>query len=86
MASAENIPLTDFLNLYLESARVLLIKVSNSELSYNDIRYNSKIRYNVNSVCTKISGLCIFSLAVLCNSLGKHTFWIFVRLDSPRRF
>ena len=23
---------------------------------YNDIRYNSKIRYNVNSVCTKISG------------------------------
>ena len=27
---------------------------------YNDIHYNSKIRYNVNSVCTKISGSCIF--------------------------
>ena len=27
---------------------------------YNDIRYKSKIRYNVNLVCTKISGLCIF--------------------------
>ena len=23
---------------------------------YNGIRYNSKIRYNVNSVCTKING------------------------------
>ena len=29
---------------------------------YNDIRYNSKIRYNVNSVHTKISRSCIFSL------------------------
>ena len=29
---------------------------------YNDIRYNSKIRYNVNLVCTNISGSCIFSL------------------------
>ena len=28
---------------------------------YNGIRYNSKIRYNVNSVCTKISGSCIWS-------------------------
>ena len=27
---------------------------------YNDIRYNSKIRYNVNLVCAKISGSCIF--------------------------
>ena len=27
---------------------------------YNDIRYNSKIRYNVNPICTKISGSCIF--------------------------
>ena len=38
---------------------------------YNDIRYNSKIRYNINSVCTKISRSCIFSLAVPCYSLGK---------------
>ena len=27
---------------------------------YNDIRYNSKIRYDVNLVCTKISRMCIF--------------------------
>ena len=26
------------------------------------------------------------SLTVLCYSLGKHTFWIFVRIASPRRF
>ena len=53
---------------------------------YNDIRYNSKIRYNVNLVCTKISGSCTFSLTVPCYSLGKHTFWIFVRIASLRRF
>ena len=29
---------------------------------YNNIRYNSKIRYNINLVCIKISGSCIFSL------------------------
>ena len=44
---------------------------------YNDIRYNSKIRYKVNSVCTKISKSCIFSLIVPCYSLRKHKFWIF---------
>ena len=41
---------------------------------YNDIRYNSKIRYNVNSVSTKVSGSCSFSLTVPSCSLGKHTF------------
>ena len=43
---------------------------------YNDIRYtsNSKIRYNVNSVWTKISGSGIFSLTVPCYSFGKQTF------------
>ena len=41
---------------------------------YNDIRYNGKIRYNVNSVCTEISGSFFFSLTVPCYSLGKHTF------------
>ena len=29
-------------------------------LLYNGIRYNNKIRYNVNPICTKISGTCIF--------------------------
>ena len=53
---------------------------------YNDIRYNSKIRYNVNLVCTKISGSCIFSLIFPCNSSGKHTFCVFVRIASARRF
>ena len=50
---------------------------------YNAIRYNSKIRHNVNSVCTKISGSCVFPLIVLKYSLGKHTFWIFVKIVSP---
>ena len=50
---------------------------------YNDIRYNSKIRYNVNLVCTKISGSCIFSLIFPCYSSGKQTFCVF--LESPHR-
>ena len=41
---------------------------------YNSIRYKSKLRYNVSSVCTKISGSCNFSLVFQCYSLGKHTF------------
>ena len=53
---------------------------------YNGIRYNSKIRYYVNPICTKISGSCIFSLTVLCYSLGKYMFWIFIRIASLRRF
>ena len=53
---------------------------------YNDIRYNSKIRYNVNPICTKIRGSCIFSLTVPWYSMGKHTFLIFIRIASPRRF
>ena len=53
---------------------------------YNGIRYNSKIHYNVNPICTNISGSCIFSSTVPCYSLGKHTFWIFIRIASPSRF
>ena len=49
---------------------------------YKDIRYNSKICYNVNLVCTKISGLCIFSLIFLFYSSGKDTFCVFVRIAS----
>ena len=60
--------------------------VSTGNPLYNDIRYNSKIRYNVNSICTNISVSCSFSLNVPCYSLGKHTFWIFVRIASPSRF
>ena len=51
----------------------------------NDIRYNSKIRYNVNLVCTKISGSCIFSLLFPCYSSGKHTFCVFVRIASLKK-
>ena len=50
---------------------------------YNDIRYNSRIRYNVNLVCTKISGSCIVSLLFPFHSSGKHTFCVL--LESPRR-
>ena len=53
---------------------------------YNDIRYDSEIRYNVNSVCTKISESCIFSLIYPCYSSGKHTFCVSVRIASARRF
>ena len=49
---------------------------------YNDIRYNSKIRYNVNSVGKKIRGTCIFSLTVPFYSLGIHTF-LDILLESP---
>ena len=38
---------------------------------YNDIRDNSKLRYTVNPVCTKLSGSCISLLTVPCFSLGK---------------
>ena len=48
---------------------------------YDDIRYNNKTRYNVNSVCTKISRSSNFSLTAPCYSLGKHTYL----LESPRR-
>ena len=50
---------------------------------YNGIRYNSKIRYNVDSICIKISGSCILSLIFPRYSSGKHTF-VYL-LESPRR-
>ena len=53
---------------------------------YNDTHYNSKIRYNVNLVCTKISGSSIFSLIFPSYSSGKYTFSVFVRIASARRF
>ena len=45
---------------------------------YNGIHYNSKVLYNVNLVCTKVSGSCIFSLILPCYSLRKHTFCVLV--------
>ena len=55
---------------------------------YNGIRYtrNRKIRCNVNSVFTKTSRSCFFTLTVPCYSFGKQTFWTFVRIASPRLF
>ena len=50
---------------------------------YNDIRYNSKTCYNVNLVCTKISGSCIFhwySHFILQENIRFLFF-----LESPRR-
>ena len=62
------------------------VKANTVNPLYNGIRYNNKSRYTVNSVCTKISGSCIFSLTVPCYSSRKHTFLILVRIASPRRF
>ena len=53
---------------------------------YNDIHIKSKICYNVNLVCTKISGSCFFSLIFPFYSSRKHTFCVFVRIASPKRF
>ena len=50
---------------------------------YSDIRYNSKIRYNFNLVCIKISGSCIFSLIFPFYSSGNIRF-VYL-LESPRR-
>ena len=50
---------------------------------YNDIRYNSKIAYNVNSVCIKISGSCISSLKSPYYSSGNIC--LVYLLESPRR-
>ena len=38
---------------------------------YNDIRYNSKICYNVNPICTNISGSCIFFIDTPMLFFGK---------------
>ena len=51
---------------------------------YNDVRYNSNCRYNINLVCTKISGSCIFSLILPFYSSGKHTFYVPRRGDSNK--
>ena len=48
---------------------------------YNDIRYNSKIRYNVNLVCTK-SADRVSLLIFPCYSSGKHRFCVVVRIAS----
>ena len=53
---------------------------------YNNIRYNSKIRYYIKLVSTKVSGSCIFSLLFPCYSSGKHTFYVIVRNALARRF
>ena len=71
---------------YKHRTRFIPLDRSRVNPLYNDIPDNSKIRKNVNSVCTKISGLCIYSLTVPCYSLGEHTFLIFVRIASLRRF
>ena len=51
---------------------------------YNDIRYNSKIRYNVNLVCTKISGSCVFFIDIPMLFFRKNIRFVYL-LESPRR-
>ena len=38
------------------------------------------LKFVIMSICTKTSGSCNLSLTVPCYSLGKNTFWIFVRI------
>ena len=52
---------------------------------FNDIRYNSKIRYNVNLVCTTSADRVFFSLIFPCYSSGKKKFLFVYLLESPRR-
>ena len=59
-----------------------LFLITTVNLLCNNICYNSKILYNVNLVCTKISRLCKFSLTFPFNSSEKHTFCVFVRIAS----
>ena len=51
---------------------------------YNDRRYNSKIRYNVYSVCTKSADRAFFHLYSHVILQKKHTFCVFVRGDSNK--
>ena len=53
---------------------------------YNDILYNSKNRQTAIRSTQKSADRVFFSLTVPCYSLGKHTFWILVRIASARRF
>ena len=53
---------------------------------YKDILYNREIRFNVNLVGTKISRSCIFLFTFPCYFSGEHTFCVFVRIASARRF
>ena len=50
---------------------------------YNDIRYNSK--FVITLICSaQKSGDRVFFIDT--SVLGKHTFCVFVRIASPRRF
>ena len=82
MANRSDLDLLAPLGVYDLGLLCLLSSIYPNPLNplYNDIRYNSKIRYNINLVCTKISGLHIFSLIFPCYSSGKHTFCVFVRI------
>ena len=51
---------------------------------YNSIRYNSKIRYNVNLVCTNISGSCIFFIDIPMLFFRKTYVFVYL-LESPQR-
>ena len=50
---------------------------------YNNIRYNSKICYNVNLVCTKISGSWVFFIDIPI-LFFKKTCFVYL-LESPKR-
>ena len=51
---------------------------------YNDICYNSKIFYTVNLVSPNSADRVFFSLILPYYSSGKHSFCVFVGIDSNR--
>ena len=77
--------LTDRKGPFGGESRDLFLIILYSE--YNGIRFNSKIRYNVNLVCTKKSADRVFFHSYSHFILQKkHTFCVFVRIASPSRF
>ena len=65
----------------------ILLKPNTVNSLYNDIRYNSKIRYNVNLICTKISGSCgsaDFFIDITILFFRKNIRFVYL-LESPRR-
>ena len=57
--------------------RIIFIKRDTLNPLYNDIRYNSKIRYNVNLVRTKISR-CVFFFIVIPMLFFRKTYLLYI--------
>ena len=58
-------------------------KINTVHPLYNDISYNNKIGYNINLVCTKTSGSCIFFHWYAHVILLENICFVYL-LESPR--